>query len=92
MANANFTAIDQSQLDQILKDLSFSQMLADDASRMSLDLYYEPNIDAVGMRVQSIAAVCKRSVSLNASAHEKLQEIFDAIAAAATAPPAPAQS
>jgi hypothetical protein len=31
MANANFTSTDPSQFDQILKDLSISQMLADDA-------------------------------------------------------------
>jgi hypothetical protein len=86
MANANFTSIDPSQFDRILQDLSISQMLSDDAGKMALGLYYETDIDAVGTRVQSIAAVCKQSVSLNAGAHEKLQEIFDAITASAASP------
>jgi hypothetical protein len=66
------------------KTSHFSQTLSDDADKLAREPYYETNIDAVGMRVQSIAAICKQSVSLNAVAHEKLQEIFDAIA---TVPP-----
>jgi glycine cleavage system pyridoxal-binding protein P len=83
MAKANFTSIDPSQFAEILQDLAISQVLSDDAGRMAIELYGATGVDDVALRVQSIAAVCQKSVSLNAKSYERLQEIFDAITVSA---------
>ncbi|WP_025917816.1 hypothetical protein [Herminiimonas sp. CN] len=61
----------------MLDDLAHSQILAAEAGELALKLYHEASDSAeIGGKLLGLAALSEKSVSLNAKAHEMLQELI----------------